>query len=55
MLQATSDRVRSVNDDALEKAEAALKKDQTELTALEEGVVNALTGESKRIYISSTP
>ena len=47
MLQATSDRVRSVDDDALEKAEAALKKDQTELTALEEGVVKALTGESK--------
>lgn len=47
MLRAASDRVRSFNDDALEKAEAALKKAQAEMTALEEEAVKALTGESK--------
>ena len=47
MLRAASDRVRSVNDDALEKAEAASKKAQAEMTALEEEAVKALTEESK--------
>ena len=47
MLRAASERVRSVNGDALEKAEANLKKAQTEMTALEEEAVKALTGESK--------
>lgn len=47
MLRAASDRVRSVNDDALEKAEVASKKAQAEMTALEEEAVKALTEESK--------
>ena len=47
MLRAASDRVRSVNDNALEKAEAVLKKAQAEMSALEEEAVKALTGESK--------
>jgi len=47
MLRVASERVRSVNGDALEKAEANLKKAQTEMTALEEEAVKALTGESK--------
>ena len=47
MLWAASDRDRSVNDDAMEKAEAALKKAQAEMTTLEEEAVKALTGESK--------
>ena len=47
MLRAASARIQSVNGDALEKAEAELKKAQTEMTALEEEAVKALTGESK--------
>ena len=47
MLRAAGDRVQAVNGDALEKAEAALKKAQSEMTALEEEAVKALTGESK--------
>ena len=41
-------RVRNVNNDALEKAEVALKKRlRQKMTALEEEAVKALTGESK--------
>ena len=47
MLRANSDRVRSVNDDALEKAEAALERAQAEMTVLEGEAMKALTGESK--------
>ena len=47
MLRAAGDRVQAVNGDAMEKAEAALKKAQSEMTALEEEAVKALTGESK--------
>ena len=47
MLRAASERVRSVSGDALEKAEANLKKAQIEMTALEEEAVKALTGDSK--------
>lgn len=47
MLRAAGERVQAVNNDALEKAEAILKKAQAEMTALEEEAVKALTGESK--------
>ena len=47
MLRAAGERVQAVNSDALEKAEAILKKAQAEMTALEEEAVKALTGESK--------
>ena len=47
MLRAAGDRVQAVNNDALEKVDAALKKAQAEMSALEEEAVKALTGESK--------
>ena len=37
MLRTVSNRVCTVNDDAQEKADAALNKTQTEMTALKKG------------------
>lgn len=47
MLAAASTRTHSINSDALTRAEEVLKKAQSELNALEEEAVKALTGESR--------
>lgn len=46
MLTSAGSRTRQINEESLAQAEAALKKAQTEMTALEEEAVKALTGES---------
>ena len=46
MLEAAGSRTRRIQEDALVRAEAALKKAQAEMTALEDETVRALTGES---------
>lgn len=45
MLSVAGERTRRIQEEALKQAEAALKKAQTEMTALEEAAVKALTGE----------
>lgn len=47
MLQSAGNRTKAINEEALARAEATLKKAQSEMTALEEEAVKALTGESK--------